>query len=141
MENRATYGLKIQLSSRYLGRQTPCGLYKRPVRRILTCESESWPLRMKEENMLRIFERMILRIYGPIKENGIWRSKHNHELHKLHNESNIVKVIKVRRLRWLGQLFRMQENLCREFTLHKPQGTRRVGTPAIKWLDSVEDDF
>jgi hypothetical protein len=53
--------------------------------------------------MLRIFEARILRrIYGPIKENGIWRSRYNHELYKVHNELDIVKVIKVGRLRWLG---------------------------------------
>lgn len=41
---------------------------------------------------------------------------------------------------WLGHLFRMQEqNPCRELTLHKPENTRQVGRPAIRWLDSVED--
>jgi hypothetical protein len=66
MENRARYGLKIQLISRYLGRHAKCALYKKLVRPILTYGSESWPLKIKDENMLRIFERMILRIYGPI---------------------------------------------------------------------------
>jgi hypothetical protein len=28
-----------------------------------------------------------------------------------------------------------------EVTLHKPEGTRRVGIPAIRWLDSVEEYF
>jgi hypothetical protein len=52
-----------------------------------------------------------------------------------------VKAIKVGRLIWLGHLFRMQEQSpCRKLTLHKPEGTRRVGRPAIGWLDSVEDD-
>jgi hypothetical protein len=53
----------------------------------------------EEENMLQIFERRILRrIYGPIKENGIWRSRYNHELYKLYNEADVVKVIIVK---WL----------------------------------------
>jgi hypothetical protein len=56
------------------------------------------------------------------------------------NEPYMVKVIKVRQLRWMGHLFRMQEqNPCRKLTLHKPEGTRRVGKPAIRWSDSVED--
>jgi hypothetical protein len=64
----------------------------------------------KYENMLRITERKILkRIYGPIKENGICRSRANHELNKLCNEQDIATVIKVGRLRWLGQLSRMQD--------------------------------
>jgi hypothetical protein len=38
-----------------------------------------------------------------------------------------------------GQLFRMQEqNPCRKLTLHKPEGNRRLGRPAIRWLDSDE---
>jgi hypothetical protein len=81
-------------------------------------------------------------MYGPVKENGIWRSRYNHELYKLYNEPDIVKVIKVGRLRWLGHLFRMQEqNPCRTLTLHKPEGTRRGGRPDIRWLDSVEEDL
>jgi hypothetical protein len=92
--------------------------------------------------MLGIFETRILRrIYGPIKENGIWRSRRNQELYKLYNEPDKVKVIKIWRMRWLGQLFRTQkQNPCRKLTLHKAEGTRRVDRPAVRWLDSAEED-
>jgi hypothetical protein len=44
-------------------------------------EMKAGPLKRKDENMLRIFERrMLRRMYGPIKENDIWRSRYNHEL-------------------------------------------------------------
>jgi hypothetical protein len=67
MANRATYSLRKQLSSRYLGRQTKCTLYKTLVRPILTYGSESWPLTRKDVNVLQIFERRILRIiYGQL---------------------------------------------------------------------------
>jgi hypothetical protein len=91
----------------------------------------------------RFFERKILRrIYGPFKENGIWRSRYNHELYKLCNEPGVVEVVKVGRLRWLGHPFRMQkQNSCRKLTIHKPEGTRRVDRPAIRCLDSLEDDW
>jgi hypothetical protein len=52
MANQASYDLKKQLSSRYLGRQTKCALYKTPVKPILTYGSDSWPLKKKDENML-----------------------------------------------------------------------------------------
>jgi hypothetical protein len=53
-----------------------------------------------------------------------------------------MKVIKIGQLRWLGHLFRMQEqNPCRKLTYHKPESTRQVGRPAIKRLDSVEQDL
>jgi hypothetical protein len=93
--------------------------------------------------MFRIFERRILRkIYRPTEVNSIWRSRYNHELHRLCNEPHIMKVIKFSKLRWLGHIFRMQEqNACRKLTLQKPQGTRRVGRSAIRWLDSIEEDL
>jgi hypothetical protein len=134
MTNRAISGLKKQVSSRYLGRQTKYALYKALGRPMLIYGSASWPLTRKDENMLRIFERRTLRrIYGPIKEKGIWRSRYNHDLEKLYNEPGTVKVIKAGRLRWMGHLFRMQEqNPCRKPTLHKPDGTRRVARPALR---------
>jgi hypothetical protein len=53
------------------------------VRPILTYGSGSWPLGRKEENMLRISERRTLRsLHGPVKENGVWRPRYNHELYK-----------------------------------------------------------
>jgi hypothetical protein len=79
--------------------------------------------------MLRIFERRIIRrIYGEIKENGVWRARCNRELYKSCNEPDVVKVIRVGRLRWLRQLFRMQE-----LTLHKPEGTRRETVGFRNW--------
>jgi hypothetical protein len=52
-----------------------------------------------------------------------------------------MKLIKVGRLRWLEQLSRMQEqNPCKKLILHKPEGTRRAGRSAIRWLDSVEEN-
>jgi hypothetical protein len=93
---------------------------------------------MKDENMLRIFERRILRkIYGSIKVNNAWISRYNHDLYQLYNEPGIMKIIKYGRLRWLGYLFIIQEqNPCRKLNLNKPEGTRRVGRPAVRRLGS-----
>jgi hypothetical protein len=106
-------------------------------------EVKTYPSKRKDENMFRNLERRILgRICGSIKENVIWRAMYNREFYKLYNEPDTMKVIKVRRLKWLGHLFRMQkQNPCRKLTLHKPEGTRRVGRPAVRWLDSVEADL
>jgi hypothetical protein len=93
-------------------------------------------------NMLRIFDRRILRmIYGPVSEDGIWRTRYNNELYTLYDELDVVKVTKSGRLRWLVQLFRMQElDPCRQLTLHKPEGTQCVGKPRLRWFESVEGD-
>jgi hypothetical protein len=93
---------------------TEFSFYKTLVRPVLTYGNENWPLKRKDENTLQIFERRILRrIYGPFKENGMRRSGYNHDI--LHNEADTMKIIKVGRLRFLGQLFRMQEqHPCRK---------------------------
>jgi len=47
-----------------------------------------------------------------------------------------VKLIKTGRLRRLGHLFRMQE-----LAVLKSEGTRHVGKPKFRWLESVEEDL
>jgi len=47
-------------------------------------------------------------------------------------------VIKIGRLGWLGHLCRMQEvGPCRKFTVLKPEGNRRVGTPKLRWMGQL----
>ena len=59
-----------------------------------------------------------------------------------YDEQDIVKVVKVERLGWLGYLFRMQELYpCRRLTLIKQEGTRSVGKPTLRWLESVEEEL
>ena len=66
-----------------------------------------------EENIIQkllIFDRKILRrIFGPTKENKIWRIKSNDELDKLIKHENIVNYIKAQRLSWFGHVQRMPE--------------------------------
>jgi hypothetical protein len=60
----------------------------------------------------------------------------------IYNEQDIVKVIIVKWLRCVGQLFRTHEqNSYGLLTLYKPGGIRRVRTPAVRWLDSHEEDL
>jgi ribosomal protein S28E/S33 len=61
-----------------------------------------------DENLLRIFERKILRkVYGPIQEGSIWRIRNNEELNRIINGENIVKFTKAQTIRWLGHVKRM----------------------------------
>jgi hypothetical protein len=51
------------------------------LKSVLKYGSDSWPLSNKDENLLQIFERGILRrIYGPVNESGIWRIRDDSEL-------------------------------------------------------------
>ena len=65
---------------------------------------------MEEERALAVFERKILRkIYGPVKENELRRTRQNDELEAIIKGENIVRFIKCQRIRWLGRIERMQE--------------------------------
>jgi hypothetical protein len=65
---------------------------------------------LREEYRLRVFEKRMLMIFGPKREeNGSWRKLHNDELHSLYSSPNIVRVIKSRRMRWAAHVARMGE--------------------------------
>jgi hypothetical protein len=44
----------------------------------------------------RVFEKRVLRIFGPIRDEvtGKWRKLHNVELNELYSSSNIVRIMK-----------------------------------------------
>ena len=66
---------------------------------MVTNGSESWTLTMEEERALAVFERKILRkIYGPAKENELWRIRRNDELEVIIKGENIVRFIKGQRI-------------------------------------------
>jgi hypothetical protein len=65
----------------------------------VTYASETWVLKEAIIQKLLVFERKILRkIFGPTKENQIWRVKTNEELVKLIKLKNIINLIKAQRL-------------------------------------------
>ena len=141
--NRCYYGLKKQFQSKTLQRKLKCKLYKTLVRPILTYGSEAWCMTQNQEQLLRIFERRILRgIFGPVKEQNVWRRRYNFEIEKLYGEPNIVSTIKINRLRWLGHVTRMEgERVPKKLLNGVPEGRRRAGRPKARWLDAVNGDI
>jgi len=103
---------------------------------------ETWVQSKVDEFRLGVFERKILRrIYGPICEGVIWRSRYNEELYRLYDETDLVTTVRITRLRWAGHIVRMQDNLpCKKTTLGKPEGGRQVGRPNLRWMDKVMRD-
>jgi hypothetical protein len=99
--------------------------------------AETWVLSKADELRLGVFERKILRrIYGPICEGAIWRSRYNEELYCLYDETCLVITIRITRLRWAGHILQMQDNLPRKkTTLDKPEGRKQVGRPNLRWME------
>ena len=83
------------LKSKIIKRSVKMQIYKMLLRPAVTNGSETWTLTKSDENLLRIFERKILRkIYGPIQEGDIWRIRNNEELNRSINGEDIVIFIK-----------------------------------------------
>ncbi|GFX25837.1 putative endonuclease-reverse transcriptase [Trichonephila clavipes] len=115
-------------------------LYKSLIRSVLTYASETWPLTLREEEGLVIFERKILRcILGVIQVNGSWRRRSNIELYKIYEQPDIVKFVKLQRLKWDGYLGRMNEDfVAARKSFKKSMGNRHRGRPPVRWIDCAE---
>jgi hypothetical protein len=56
--------------------------YKTLIRPVIAYGSEAWEMNRCDENMLNIFERKILmNIFGAVREGEHWRSWYNNELY------------------------------------------------------------
>jgi hypothetical protein len=55
-------------------------------------------------------ERILRRIFGPTKQNQIWRIKTNEDLDKLTEHTNIVNYIKAQRMSWFDHVKGMPDN-------------------------------
>jgi len=99
-----------------------------------------------QENIIQellVFERKIVRgIFGPTKENQIWRIKNNEELDKLIKHENVVNHIKAQRLSWFGHIQRMPETRAAKKILKwNPLTTRPRGRPKYRWEDNIIQDL
>jgi hypothetical protein len=56
---------------------------------------------IREEHRLRVFEKRVLGIFGPKRDEvtGGWRKLHKEELHNLYCSPSIISMITLRRMR------------------------------------------
>jgi hypothetical protein len=117
-----------------------CGTLIRPI---VTYASETWVLKESIIQKLLVFERKIRRrIFGPTKENQIWRIKTNEELGKLIKHRNVVNCIKSQRLSWLGHVQRIPDTRTfKKIFKWNPLTKTSQGRPKYRWEDNMKQDI
>lgn len=140
--SRCCSAMQRLLRFRSLSRNAKLTIYKAIIRPVVTYGSETWVISAKHEKALGVWERKILRrIYGPVCEEGVWRSRYNRELRQLYGDTDLVSFIKAGRIRWLGHVERMAaDRVPRKILYGQPGGARRRGRPPLRWLEDVETD-
>jgi hypothetical protein len=86
-------------------------------------------LTLGEEHRPRMFEKRVLRIFGPRWDEvtGEWRKLHGGELHNLRSSPNIIRQIKSRKMRWEGRVAHMgEERKLYKVLMGKPEGKRTL---------------
>jgi hypothetical protein len=141
--NRCYFALHGVFKSRNISRRSKLVVYRTVVRPVVMYGSETWTLLCRDEELLRRWERKILRkIFGPLYDGGTWRIRTNSELYELYNAPDIISEIKKGRLRWLGHVHRMPgDRVAKRVLEGNPGGRRPRGRPRKRWLDDVEDDL
>jgi hypothetical protein len=108
--NACYHSVQDLLSSSLLSKNTKIKVYRTILLPVVLYGCENWPLTLREEHRLRVFENRVLRrIFGPKRDEVTeeWRRLHNEGLNDLYSSPNIIRVIKSRRIRWAGQVVSM----------------------------------
>jgi hypothetical protein len=136
------FGLRKNLQSSHLSRQTKSTIHKTLIRPVLLYGSETWVLTKREENQLFVFEKKVLRtICGPKIENGVYTRRCNHELDKEFDSPNALTVTKTSKLRYASYMIRRPEDLPQKALFRaKPNGRRNQGRPKSRWANGVNSD-
>jgi hypothetical protein len=92
-DNACYYSMQTLLSSRLLCRNIKIRIYKTIILPAVLNGCETWPLTLRKEDRLRVFENRVLRrIFGPKRDEvaGGWRKLHNEELHNSYSSPSTV---------------------------------------------------
>jgi hypothetical protein len=113
------------------------GIYRTVILPVVLYGCETWPLTLREEHRLRVFENRVLRRLFGVKRDeviGGWWKLHNEELHNLYFSPSIITIIKSRRMRWAGYVARLGEkrNSC-TFLVGKREDNIRMDLREILW--------
>jgi hypothetical protein len=110
--NACYHSVQSLLSSCLLSRNLKVTIYNTIILPVVLYSCETWPLTLREEHRLRVFENRVLRrTFGPNRDEvmGEWKKLHSGDFHNLYSSPDIIRQIKSRRMRWAGHVARMGE--------------------------------
>jgi hypothetical protein len=117
IQQRIVHGTKAYYAnlnffkSKLVTKDSKLKLYKSVIRPIVSYASETWVPKESSIQEVLVFERKMLRkVFGPTRENQLWRIKTNDELDKFIKHQNIMNHIKGLRLGWFGHVQRMPDS-------------------------------
>jgi hypothetical protein len=143
--NACCHSVQNLLSSRLLSKNVKIRIYKTIILPVVLYGCETWPLILREEHRLRVFENRVLRrIFGPKRDEatGEWRKLHDEELRDLYSSPSIIRIIKSKRMRWAGHVARMGEKRnAYRLLVGKPEGERPLGRPRRRLVDNIRMDL
>jgi hypothetical protein len=97
--NKAYYTNQMMLKNRYINRDAKIQIYKTLIRQVVIYGCESWTMINEDENILRRFERKIIRrIYGPVRQAMEYRTRNNDETDNILRKEDIGRFVKARRI-------------------------------------------
>jgi len=143
--NACYHSVQNILSFSLLSKNIKIKIHRTILLSVVLYGCETWPLTLREERRLRVFEKRVLRMILRPKRDGVtgeWRKLHNEDLIDLYSSPNIMPVIKSRRMRWAGHVARMVEwRGIYRVLVGKPAGKRPLSNPMRRWDDNIKIDL
>jgi hypothetical protein len=120
---------------RHVNKNLRIKIYRTAILPAVLYGCETWPLTLREERRLRMFENRVLRrTFGSKRDEvtGEWRKLHNEKLNDLYCSLTVVRVIKSRRMRWVGHVARMGRGAaCTGFWWGNMKKRAQWGDPGV----------
>jgi hypothetical protein len=142
--NACYYSVQNLLSSRLISKNLNIKIYKTLISLVVLYGCEAWPLTLREEHRLRVFENKILRrIFGPKRRKANRGEKCiMMKFVTCFLSQNIVRVMKSRKMKWAGHVARMGEGrgVCRVL-ITRPEGKRPLERPRRRWKYNIKMDL
>jgi hypothetical protein len=122
-----------------ISKDTKRKVYEVLILSVLLYNSETWTLKVNQQNRLKVFEMACLR-----KIEGVTRrDKIRNEVirARLNMKQDIVRRIQHRRLRYYGHIERMNESRYPKIAMYGyVHGQRSRGRPKKRWMDMIGED-